>query len=602
MIFAGTSTGSSKMYILISPESILSTNSDVTDSASVLTTTSISISTSVIGSITGPTSYSNSGYTLSPLSFTIVGGTQTTSDVIYHLGDITISSINSNSHIETPETLTWSISGSTAITYSYSSDKGNSIPGWASVDSTNFKLIFDTPAITADTSYTFTLAVYTSVDPTLYYSTVYVNVKFVPAVCTVTSWNTWSVIDGTIWTIWNSGYQISSDSHSWNLIPSSSSTTSSPSSPTTSSISSSSAQNTTSKSKIGVITSLVGAGISSALVGALSIMNYSSPQGIWMVINHFQLLVLLLLTEAYFPADISNFFAGVKLFNFSLNFIPVVELNFFNNIYNLLNFEIAMTYLDTIGLYSGSVLLNNMNFFLFLFIVIFLHMLFALLEKCTRQWSKRAKWYRKLMKFGFKFFTLWVYIRMILEANQYLLIWSIYEIHVFNITSLSRKISLFVAFLILSIWIKLLWVSAWKAHKHDFTSKSLETKVFGELFSGIKNKSKASWLNWMLIMRRTLLVAFLIWFNKIGIYIKIGYIVLIQIFWLGYLIGVRPLKELKFSIVNFIDEFEFLGLSSMLFFYNKKSDWTSSAESIFIYTIAGWNTLVSIIYFSKFLW
>ena len=384
-------------------------------------------------------------YSLTPYTFSIVGGTQATSDVVYHLDDITVSNINSNSHIEVSEDLTWSISGSTTINYSYSSDKGNSIPGWASVDSTNFKLIFDTLPVTSDTSYAFTLAVSTSSDSTLYYSSVFVNVKYVPAVWAVINWSSWSNIDGTFWIQWNSGYQLSADNHSWNLIPTN---TASSTPPTTSSIS-----ETSSKSKLGVIVSLAGAGISTAIIGALSIMNYSSPQGIWMVINHFQLLVLLLLTEAYFPADISSFFAGAKLFNFSFNFIPVVELNIFNKFFNLFDFSIEIGYLDTIGLITASVLINWLNFVFSFLIWITFHILFVLAHKWTKSYSKESKTYRNVINYGYRFFTLWIYIRLILEIYQYLLIWSISEISIFNLSSTYRKISLVFAFLTFVFWL-----------------------------------------------------------------------------------------------------------------------------------------------------
>ena len=422
-------------------------------------------------------------------------------------------------------------------------------------------MIFDTLPVTSDTSYAFTLAVSTSSDSTLYYSSVFVNVKYVPAVWAVINWSSWSNIDGTFWIQWNSGYQLSADNHSWNLIPTN---TASSTPPTTSSIS-----ETSSKSKLGVIVSLAGAGISTAIIGALSIMNYSSPQGIWMVINHFQLLVLLLLTEAYFPADISSFFAGAKLFNFSFNFIPVVEFNIFNKFFNLFDFSIEIGYLDTIGLITASVLINWLNFVCSFLIWITFHILFVLAHKWTKSYSKESKTYRNAINYGYRFFTLWIYIRLILEIYQYLLIWSISEISIFNLSSTYRKISLVFAFLTFVFWLKWMGVLFWKTHKHDFESKNIIFTTFEEFFSGIKATSYAKWFSFMLVLRRLLLVGFLLWFRSINIYVKLIFITLIQIIWLGYQIFTRPLIETKNSIVNFIDEFEFLGLTCMLFFYNK---------------------------------
>ena len=115
------------MYILISPESILSSSSDVTDVSPVLSTSSISVTSSSVGSISFPITYSTSIYSPTYASFLIVGGTQIISDVVYHLDDINIGTLNSSSRYEISEQLTWSLSGSTVIEYSYSSDKGKKI-------------------------------------------------------------------------------------------------------------------------------------------------------------------------------------------------------------------------------------------------------------------------------------------------------------------------------------------------------------------------------------------------------------------------------------------------------------------------------------------
>ena len=182
---------------------------------SVTSSVALLPSPTTIASISSAVAYSTGLYNLSPSSFIMVGGTASPSDVVYHLDDITISNINSNSYYAIPEVLTWSISGATSIYFSYSSDKNNPVPSWASVDSTNNKLLFNTPSITSDTSYSFTLAVNTSQDSTLFYSNVYVNVKYVPVVWTVPNWSTWSQTNGSICTTWNSGYQLSADYQSW---------------------------------------------------------------------------------------------------------------------------------------------------------------------------------------------------------------------------------------------------------------------------------------------------------------------------------------------------------------------------------------------------
>ena len=255
--------------------------------------------------------------------------------------------------------------------------------------------------------------------------------------------------------------------------------------------------------------------------------------------------------------------------------------------------------IDIVGLSAGSVIINNSNFIISLFWIITLHILFIWFEKWTRRRFSRFKFYRKAMKMTFKFFTLAVYIRTVLEAYQYLLICSVYEVDFFSTNSIDQWISIVFAFLLLFFCIKFFGIIVWKTYWQNPHLKDLDTKAFKELFEGIKITRTAKWFNTMLVLRRMLLIIFLIWFRLLSIYIKVGYVVLVQAIWLGYLMISNPLIELKFSIVNFIDEIEFLGLTWMLFVYNKKSDWTSRAESVFMYSIAGCNTMVSIIYFSN---
>ena len=57
----------------------------------------------------------------------------------------------------------------------------------------------------------------------------------------------------------------------------------------------------------------------------------------------------------------------------------------------------------------------------------------------------------------------------------------------------------------------------WKTLKHDFESKDIRYTIFEEFFSGIKASSYAKWFSFMLVLRRLLLVGFLLWFRSINI-------------------------------------------------------------------------------------
>lgn len=86
----------------------------------------------------------------------------------------------------------------------------------------------------------------------------------------------------------------------------------------------------------------------------LSIVNVSSPIGIWAMINQFQLYLLLLLTGAYIPVTIRGYLAGVEFVSFSFNFIPFKNIGLVSHFYNWLTFSHNNDNLSDIGLKSGS--------------------------------------------------------------------------------------------------------------------------------------------------------------------------------------------------------------------------------------------------------
>ena len=62
-------------------------------------------------------------------------------------------------------------------------------------------------------------------------------------------------------------------------------------------------------------------GASMGLAAAVSLMNMSSPVGIWSIVNQFQMLLLLLLTGAFMPATVRQFLSGM---DFALNIFGLI--------------------------------------------------------------------------------------------------------------------------------------------------------------------------------------------------------------------------------------------------------------------------------------
>jgi hypothetical protein len=62
--------------------------------------------------------------------------------------------------------------------------------------------------------------------------------------------------------------------------------------------------------KIALTSNQVAGGIGVTLAGVISLMNLTTPFAMWMIANQIQLLMLLLLTGAYFPPLIVDILTG----------------------------------------------------------------------------------------------------------------------------------------------------------------------------------------------------------------------------------------------------------------------------------------------------
>ena len=65
---------------------------------------------------------------------------------------------------------------------------------------------------------------------------------------------------------------------------------------------------------------LMGAAVTMSVV--LSMLGVSSPQAVWTMVNHFQLLLLMPMTGAYFPSEIIEYLTGMSISMFNFYFIP----------------------------------------------------------------------------------------------------------------------------------------------------------------------------------------------------------------------------------------------------------------------------------------
>ena len=182
--------------------------------------------------------------------------------------------------------------------------------------------------------------------------------------------------------------------------------------------------------------------------------------------------------------------------------------------------------------------------------------------------------------------------RFILEMNQYLLLSSIYEVHSFDISKPIKIISLVVAIIILLFWVYLI-IFVVVLSLFSYEAKEDGHNKIGELFSGVKMQRKMKMFVAILLQRKLvfILLAILV---SISSRMLIGILSIFQVFYIAYVIFLRPFKEAKNNLTEIINELFFFVLFSSLIYLNTKDKWSSS-QAIAYSTIITANSLVILV-------
>ena len=459
------------------------------------------------------------------------------SDTSYWLDNIVQSNITWNSTLSISARFSCSMSGSSTINVQFSTDgSGNPVPSWGTIDLVNNLLNFSVPYVSSDTTYSFILVVKSSEAPSYTY---YVNLKINVQSCKVSNWMTCVTSDDSKWATCNSGYIL--NNYTWTIQTSTlganittnttTNTTTNPTSNTASNITTTT-QQISSTARTAATISIASAWVGVVAVAGVSMLTFSSPQGVWSVVDLFQTLTTLLLTRAYLPEEVTKSFSSINQYtNFSFDFIPYTSISFLSIIMNWFNLPVSWDLMAKVGLKSGSTFFNNISLLINILFVVFMHQMFLILRSimCTK-WKDRP-WVKIVINKVYKFLTLCLYIRLMMEAYQFLLIWSTDEIYSFKTSKISEITSLVIAILAFIVWniftILLFVLTIKQIYKSTAETPEKSQSYFDEIFDGIKDTKYSKWFSLMFIMRKALIIMFLLFLPNLNIIINVGFFVLI---------------------------------------------------------------------------
>ena len=169
-------------------------------------------------------------------------------------------------------------------------------------------------------------------------------------------------------------------------------------------------------------------------------------------------------------------------------------------------------------------------------------MLTMLLSKWPEKWVTR--FFNKLysaMTFGF-------YVRTAMETYQFLIIWCTIETFNLRYSSVNAFVSLSLAFITLFMTLSVLVISMYQYYKLLNPDKYDHDKYFQELFNGIKFGKISGLYSSNLLIRRVLLVLFLMYAQKLNYIYRVIYLCTIQTIYLILIVKARPFKSVHSNI------------------------------------------------------
>ena len=475
----------------------------------------------------------------------------TMSDVSYWLSTVTSYNMAELTTSNVAIDLTWSISGSTAITYSLVAYSTYTLPTWITLDTANSQLVMITPDVTATTNYG--LIVRSTISSTNYDKIVLISVVNTATTTTTTTSTTTATTPASTTPTTTSSSASSASSSSSDHLP----------------LTRSQARATTS-SVIAV----------SILMGTIvSMVSVYSPQKMWAILNQFQLYLLIGVLVPSLPQNLLELILSMQdsLLSFNMLSKPSINGNGFR--LNMSNCNASGDYFDGIGIPSSCTLVDNLQLFLIYFAFLGFHLLVLLLLSL----SAKCKWLRsKLLMKLFRMMTFSVYLRLALQSFMVLLLTSFSELKRADFNKLDLLASFVVSVAVVLIWLLLMlasWIYIRVMSKPDY---NIETSFFREFHDGLKSTALGKWYMTMFLLRRFVWVSWVVFAADLNAYARIGTYAVLQTAILVYTWISRPFTDFWDNVIEILNDLTYATLWGVLVAFNNKDAWNSSLSNAII--------------------
>jgi hypothetical protein len=461
--------------------------------------------------------------------------------------------------------VTWTVDGTGVINHSLNPISGGAaVPDWVVLTESLAMLTINAPKVDQDVTYQFEVQSHVPHDSRTYNAII----TLIVTACPVSGWGVWGASGSGICLQWDNGYTLQSGKCYEDGL----------------------ADNA-------IVGSQIAIGVTVVATLTASILTMSSFQSVWTIFNQIQLLMLLPLTKVYISPKVVDYLVGMSFVNLDFNFIPFENIPFVDFITSNIDYDSNNGYVERIGLESKNSFVNQISLFFVFLIVFIVHSKISMFCRLLNV-NEKDKCIHKTLKKLYSFMTFGVYITLIAEGFQIIMLGSLNEV---NLAVFSDSLHIFSycwSWIILLIWalFLILWVIEWLRSRNPRVY--VEQIYFTIIFERIRQHWPSRGYMLFNYLRRGCLVGWVI-LSPIEKHGTISIFVTVQFLYSAYVIVLRPFQEVKDNIIELMNETIFFTLGANLIYFNSKENWSELVENIFLYTIMGNNSMISLIMISN---
>ena len=307
----------------------------------------------------------------------------------------------------------------------------------------------------------------------------------------------------------------------------------------------------------------------------LGVMVGKYPSGIYVNIEHIQLLVILPIAGSYFTNNVNGLFRLMRFALLGFDFVNIKALLSID-----LNFSQANETLEFLGFESES---SFANILAFAFIGLLVMVIESVLYVTAKIWCRSCHWRAKCTNFRANcknWMCLGYQIRYIMLGYIFILVSTISEI---NSSSSKYSWSWWLSFIIVLFLI--MFLAAWFFNWFYSSNNESKPKLFDEFDKMLKNNINAKAFSLLFLLHRILFWVIILVVNQSNVQNKIIALMCIQYAYIILLILMRPYDSVKANINKIVCECSILVVIVLMYVYWLSSQWRGSTERVFIYLI-----------------